>query len=81
MVYALTSRPTRHALLLVLKRYDNPHNRCCHVYTFYSRKQQSGEPVTTYIDEMTNLEAKLHINVNDMVATIKRSLLDPLKCI
>ena len=62
-----------------LRRYDNPHNNYSDADTFYSRRQQLGEPVATYIDDMMNLGAKLHINVNDMVATIKRGLLDPIK--
>ena len=62
-----------------LRRYDNPHNNYSDADKFYSRRQQLGEPVATYIDDMMNLGAKLHINVNDMVATIKRGLLDPIK--
>ena len=62
-----------------LKRYDNPHNNYSDADSFYSRRQQIGELVTTYNDEMMNLGAKLHINVNDMVTTIKRGLLDPIK--
>ena len=46
---------------------------------FYARKQQIGEPVTTYINEMMKLGAKLHINITDAVATIKRGLLDHIK--
>ena len=62
-----------------LRRYDNPHNNYSDADTIYSRRQQIGEPIATYIDEMMNSGAKLHINVNDMVATIKRGLLDPIK--
>ena len=62
-----------------LRRYDNPQNNFSEADTFYSRKQQLGESVAVYIDEMMNLGAKLHIGVNEMVATIKRGLLDPIK--
>ena len=62
-----------------LRRYDDPRNNYSDADTFYSSRQQISEPVTTYIDEMMNLGAKLHINFKDMVATIKRGLLDPIK--
>ena len=35
--------------------------------------------MSTYIDEMMTLGAKLHINTTDIVATIKRGLLPPIK--
>ena len=53
-----------------LRRYDNPHNNYSDEDTFYSRRQQIGEPVATYIDEIMTLGVKLHINVNDIVATV-----------
>ena len=62
-----------------LRRYDNPRNNYSDADTFYSRRQQIGEPVTTYIDEIMNLGAILQININNMIATIKRGLLDPIK--
>ena len=58
------------------KRYDNPQNNYSDTNTFYSRKQQLNEPVAVYIDEMMNSGAKLHIGVNEIVATIKRGLID-----
>ena len=47
--------------------------------TFYSKKQQWNEPLAIYIDEMMNLGAKLHIGVNEIVANIKRGLLDHIR--
>ena len=61
------------------KRYDNTQNNYSDKDTFYSRKQQLNEPVAVYIDEMTNLGAKLHISVNEIIATIKRGLLDHIR--
>ena len=61
------------------RRYDNTQNNYSDTDTFYSRKQQLNEPVSVYIDEMTNLGAKLHIGVNEIVATIKRGLLDHIR--
>ena len=62
-----------------LKRYDSPQNNYSELDTFYSRKQQPGEAVATYIDEMMNFGAKLHINISDIIATIKRGLLDHIR--
>ena len=61
------------------KRYDNPQNNYDETDTFYSRKQQLNEPVAVYFDEMMNLGAKLHIGVNEIVATIKRGLLEHIR--
>ena len=44
-----------------LRRFDDPHNNCSDADTLYSRRQQFGEPVATYIDDMMNLGAKLRI--------------------
>lgn len=62
-----------------LKRYDSPQNNYGELDTFYSRKQQPAEAVATYIDEMMNFGAKLHINISDIIATIKRGLLDHIR--
>ena len=62
-----------------LHRFDNPQSNFCDADALYSRKQQIGEPVAQYIEQMMTLGAKLHIDVNDMVSTIKRGLLDPLR--
>ena len=61
------------------RRYDNTQNNYSDTDTFYSRKQQLNEPVSVYINEMMNLGAKLHIGVNEIVATIKRGLLDHIR--
>ena len=61
------------------KRYDNPQNNYSKTDIFYSRKQLLKEPVAVCIDEMINLGAKLQIGVNEIVATIKRGLLDHIR--
>ena len=62
-----------------LKRYDSSQNNCGELNTVYSKKQQLGEAVATYIDDMMNFGAKLHINISNIIAIIKRGLLDHIR--
>jgi hypothetical protein len=68
-----------HLRAAFLLRFANAANNVIESETFYSKAQMPGEPVAKYIDDMFSLGNKLQIGVNEMLAAIKRGLLDPIK--
>ena len=67
-----------HLRAAFLARYEN-NNDVIDRDLFYTKKQKPNESVTTYINDMMSLGNKLHIDANNMIATIKRGLLEPIK--
>lgn len=62
-----------------LARYVNINNNVVDDDIFHTRSQQHDEPVASYIEDMITLGNKLQLDINTIIARIKRGVLHPIR--